>query len=137
MAFTIHLLKLECLGAQEIDGDETYLKVNSVIKWRSAPDKMHHLPEFENHVAEYDFVNGRKRNNQGWISLNPFDPSAFILTESEGTVMIEIWDADTLTSDDNFGTTPIDASQEAGGEISVLFQRDGANYRLTYRVDVQ
>jgi hypothetical protein len=135
MAFSIHLLRLECLGAQEVDGDETYMKVNSVVTWRSAPDKMHHVPEFDNHVAEYDFVEGRKRSHNGWVAMTPFDASAFVLRDCQGTVTVEIWDADTLTGDDSFGATPIDSTQAAGGEISVMFQRDGANYRLTYRVE--
>ena len=43
--------------------------------------------------------------------------------------------ADVLTQDDLLGQTPIDASQASGGHISVIFQRDGAHYRLTYQVE--
>jgi hypothetical protein len=133
--FTIALLNLECQGAQEIDGDEIYLTAENRVLWRAAPDKMHHLPDMTDQVIEFDFAGGRKRTKDSWQPMMPYNPGDFILPNCDGVVLIQIWDADTITRDDLLGETPIDISQATGGAISVVFQRDGGHYRLTYRVD--
>ncbi len=135
MAYTIHLIALECLKAEELHGDEVFIKCNGVKVWEAHPDRMRAVIEDNNFVDHFDFVGGRKHNREGWHALDPFDPETFTISVESGGVALQLWEADTLTSDDFFGQTPVDETQASGGNISVVFQRLGANYRLTYRVE--
>lgn len=135
MTYTIRLIALECLRAEELDGDEIFIKCNGVKVWAAHPDRMRAVIEDNNFVNHFDFAEGRKHTREGWLSLDPFSPDMFAIEVESGSAVLQLWEADTLTSDDLFGQTPVDASQASGGSISVMFQRLGANYRLTYRVE--
>lgn len=137
MAYTIRLLGLECLMSQEIDGDEIYLKLNGAQVWEAQPDKMSHLLDQNVSVSAFDFATGQKLTGKGWVLMPAYKPDQFILSGLNGDSVLQIWDADMLTSDDLLGQTPIDASQASGGKISVVFQRIGAHYRLTYQVELE
>ena len=137
MAYTIRLVGLECFRAEEVDGDWIYIKLNGAKVWEAHPDKMLPAPEHDELVSHYDFAAARKLTRDGWIPLMPYQPEQFVLKDHTGASLLELWDADVLTSDDLLGQTPIDASQASGGNISVVFQRSGAHYRLTYKVEVQ
>ncbi len=134
--YTLRLLGLECLQAQELDGDETYLTLNDQRIWAAAPDKMLGTPNQPIHVSRYDFAAGRKLTVDGWVSIDAFQPKRFIFTGLRGQTLLRLWDADILTSDDLLGETPISARDGAHGQIAVMFARDGAQYRLSYAVDV-
>ena len=136
MTYTIKLISLECFKAEEIDGDEVYLKLNGAKVWEASPDKMTPLAVAHDSVRHYDFAGGRKQTGEGWIPLMPYNPDLFVFKEQLGPAVLQVWDADTLTSDDLLGQTPIDETQGGGGNISVVFQRLGAHYRLTYKVEV-
>lgn len=136
MSYTIRLVSLECFKAEEIDGDEIYLKLNGAKVWAAAPDKMAPIAVDHASVRQFDFVGGRKQTAAGWVPLMPYSPDNFTFKDQNGTAVIQLWDADTLTSDDLLGQTPVDATQGGGGNISVVFQRLGAHYRLTYKVEV-
>jgi hypothetical protein len=135
MAYTLRLLALECQQAQEFDGDEAYLTLNGKLVWSAGRDKMSHDLSHPHLCSEVDFVGGRKRTHDGWASISPFDPGAYIFTGLSGTAVVKLWDDDLLTSDDLLGETPISETDIGRGHISVLFTRDGARYRLTYQVD--
>lgn len=135
MPYTIKLIALECFRAEELDGDEIYLKLDNSIVWQAQPDRMSHVLDHADHVSEYDFAGGRKHTRDGWVPLMPFDPGAFAYADRTGGSVLQLWDADVLTNDDLLGQTPVDSTQATGGNISVVFQRSGAHYRLTYRVE--
>lgn len=136
MAYTIKLVALECLMSEEVDGDEVYIKCNGAKVWEAAPDKMHAVVDHDDFVNHFDFAEGRKHMKKGWVAMPAFAPEAFALRAERDHSVIQLWDADLLSDDDLLGQTPVDASQASGGNISVMFQRLGANYRLTYRVEV-
>jgi hypothetical protein len=136
MTYTIKLVGLECFRAEEVDGDEVYIKVNGAKVWEATPDKMLPVPEFEGIVSHYDFAGARKHTHDGWIPLMPYVPGHFVFKNQTGDSVLQLWDADVMTSDDLLGQTPIDETQASGGNISVVFQRLGAHYRLTYKVEV-
>lgn len=136
MPFTIKLVALECFKAEEVDGDEVYIKLDGSKVWEATPDKMMPVPDQEHRVSHFDFAGARKRARDGWIPLMPYNPGSFIFKDQSGDVVLQLWDADVLTTDDLLGQTPIDESQASGGNISVVFQRLGAHYRLTYKVEV-
>ena len=135
MAYVIKLIGLECFTAEEIDGDEIYVKLNGTKVWQAHPDKMTHVPKDDHHVNQYDFVKGLKHTHAGWIPMMPYNPDEFVYKDQSGRSVLQLWDADVLTSDDLLGETPIDQSQASGGNISVVFRRAGAHYRLTYKVE--
>jgi len=121
--------------SEEIDGDEIYLKLNGAKIWEAEPDKMSHLLDQNVSVSSFDFATGQKLTSKGWVLIPAYKPEQFIRNGLAGEAVLQIWDADSLTSDDLLGQTPIDASQASGGKISVVFQRLGAHYRLTYQVE--
>lgn len=135
MAYTIKLVGLECFRAEEVDGDEIYIKINGTKMWEAKPDKMLPVPETDGIVSHFDFAGARKHTYNGWIPLMPYAPNNFMLKNQTGACVLELWDADVMTSDDLLGETPIDQTQASGGNISVIFQRLGAHYRLTYKVE--
>lgn len=137
MTYTISLIGLECFKAEEIDGDEIYINLNGAKVWAAAPDKMSPHPDADDWVSQYDFAGGRKHSHLGWVPLMPYNPEAFVFKDQSGASVLQLWDADVLSSDDLLGQTPIGPSQASGGNISVVFQRVGAHYRLTYKVEVQ
>lgn len=135
MAYTIRLVALECIKPQEIDGDELYLTLNGEKVWEARPDTMNNLLERDDSVSHYDFAEGRKLTSEGWMPIPGFQPEQVAFALDGGTMALELWDADTFTRDDLLGEAGIDASQASGGSISLVFQRLGAHYRLTYRVE--
>lgn len=135
MSYTLKLIALECFQAQEIDGDELYLTLNDQRVWSAAPDRMKHLPDADGLVSQYDFVGGRKRTQEGWIPLMPYTPDEYTFPRQNCAATLKLWDHDMLTSDDLLGQTPVDAMMAGSGSISVVFQRGGGHYRLTYKVE--
>jgi hypothetical protein len=130
MAYVIQLVALECLRAQEMDGDEIYLKYNGAKIWQCAPDKMSAVLDHDNFVSHYDFVGGRKQTKKGWVAYQASTPIEWV---ESGEATFQLWEDD-MIGDDMLGQTPVDATQASGGNISVVFQHEGAHYRLTYRV---
>ena len=135
MTYTIRLIGLECFVAQEMDGDEIYVKLNDLKVWAAHPDRMTHVPTDDHHVNQFDFATGRRHTHSGWTALPAYNPEAFIYRAQSGRSVLQLWDADAATRDDLLGETPIDQSQASGGSISVVFRRAGAHYRLTYKVE--
>lgn len=137
MTYTIRLVNLECVTSEEVDGDETYLTLNQRKIWEAHPDKMSHDVSKKGSVSQFDFAEGRKKTSTGWESVSNFQPSSVVFKRQSGESVLQLWDADTLSSDDLLGETPVDESQASGGNISVVFQRRGAHYRLTYKVEAE
>ena len=137
MAYTIRLVGLECFKSEEIDGDEIYIKLNGKQVWEAHPEKMSHLLDQNVSVSHFDFAEGRKLTSRGWVLMPSYQPESYVFKGQSGDSVLQVWDADSLTSDDLLGQSPVDASQSSGGNISVVFQVMGAHYRLTYKVEAE
>lgn len=116
-SYTLQLLRLECLMAQERGGDEPYLTLNDQLIWEIPSGKhMHHHPDKPNLLAMVDFED------------------TLIFTNLRGENVIRLFEADFLNPDDSLGMTPVALRDAAGGEIQIVFDREGAEYKLIYRV---
>ncbi|MCC6615382.1 MAG: hypothetical protein IT320_18040 [Anaerolineae bacterium] len=133
--FTLKLVLLECFQAQELNGDEIYIKLNDRViwTWKTAHVRFSHDTSHPHTIDKLDFVQGRKHEASGWVSAG-IDPEAFVFTDMNGGALLEVWDADSFTRDDLIGRAPVSASDGGHGAISVVMQGDGAYYRLTYEV---
>ncbi|MBL8145981.1 MAG: hypothetical protein JNL34_06320, partial [Anaerolineae bacterium] len=127
----LHLLSLECLLAQEFDGDEIYLRLNGEKVW--GVDRHAHMSHNMAKAHCYnmmDFAAGRRHNAAGWEPIPSFEPGA--LTWSfDGEALVEVFEADTLSSDDLIGRQRMSSKDAGRGSITVHFERDGAKYALT------
>ena len=135
MTYTIKLVGLECFKSEEIDGDDIYIKLNDDKVWAVHPERMSHTADHEHFVSQFDFAGGRKLTQEGWQMIMPYDPGDYIFKDQSGNSVLQLWEIDLLTKHDLFGQTPIDEAQATGGNISVIFRRQGAHYRLTYKVE--
>lgn len=134
MSYTLRLLSLECMQAQELDGDEVYLTVDGRQVWSAGRYKMSSVLTAVDRCRQVDFAGARVLTREGWVSV---EQAALVFPGLAEDVMVQLWEGDTLTSDDMLGETPISENDIGRGEISVLFTGDGANYRLTYRVEAE
>jgi hypothetical protein len=132
--FTVQVINLKCLEAQENDGDEIELRFNGAVIWRSGKLKMHHRPSSGDQVSEFDFAGGRRLGSAGWQMLMPYNPGDFRIKGVRGEAYFEIWEQDRLSRDDFLGRSPVSARDAGRGQISIVFRRDGGHYLLTYRV---
>ena len=133
--YTVQLLSLKCLTAQENDGDEIIVKLNGASIWKSGKLKMHHSPSGEQQVSEFDFSNGRRCNGRSWQMMMPYNPKDFLFSGLRGNSYLELWEDD-FWRDDFLGRSPITAYDALHGTISISFMREGGNYLLTYKVIV-
>lgn len=132
-SYTVQLLGIKSLEAQENDGDEVKVKLNGLTVWESGRLKMHHHPTRDDQVSEFDFANGRRLDASGWQMITPYNPKDFLFTGQYGESFLELWEEDFLR-DDYLGRSPITPRDAAHGSISISFVRSGANYLLTYKV---
>jgi hypothetical protein len=134
--YTLRLLSLQCLQAQESDGDEIYLKLNNAEIWRFAPDKMTQDLTQKHSADHVDFAGARKHTREGWQAMPALDPNAFVFTGLTGTSVLQVWDDDLLLGDDLLGEAQLTVQDAERGDIAIVFQRDGGHYRLIYQVSV-
>ncbi len=134
--YTVHLLGLKCVQAQENVGDEIYITFKRDKIWQTWERKMHEKPQGVQ-FDEFDFARGRLHDGEGWKKIEPFEPDDYIFRQQTREEFFEIWDADLFLGDDYLGRTPVSASDAAGGVIQAVCTRDGAYYTLTYRVEVE
>ena len=135
MTYTLQLVSLECVQAQELNGDEAYLTLNGDKIWSADREKMSADLSHAHRCSTVDFASGRLLTNEGWIALLTSKRDAFRFSGLSGVAVLQLWDDDTLSRDDLLGETPISETDIGRGQISVVFTRDGARYRLTYQVD--
>jgi hypothetical protein len=136
--FTVHLLRLECLRSQELDGDEPYLLIHNELVW-STPrgDHMVRAATKPGQFSVVDFSEGRRLMHTGWSTFGAvYDPSLYRLPKQTGFVEIRLMEADRLTSDDHFGLAVASLTDVGRGDIQVNFTEDGAEYLLVYRVEL-
>lgn len=134
MSYTLRLLSLECMQAQELDGDETYLMLDGRQVWSAGDYKMSSTLTTADRCSVVDFAAGRVLTRSGWIDV---EQAALVFPGLAGEVLLQLWDSDALTTDDLLGEAPISETDIGRGEISVLFTRDGGRYRLTYTCELE
>lgn len=134
-AYTLHVLGIECLTAQELNGDDVYLTLDERRIWSVGRAKMSHLLTDDMHVREYDFEDGLKLTLNDWERIEGFKPEAFIFHGLTGEHALTLHKADVFARDEQIGSAPIRLEDAEHGEIAVIFRRSGAEYRLTYRVE--
>ncbi len=132
MAYSLQLLALECMQPQELDGDETYLTLDGRQVWSAGEYRMSRTLAAANRCSQVDFAAGRVLTRDGWVDV---EQEPMVFPGLAGQVMAQLWDSDSLTSDDLLGETPISETDSGRGKISVQFTRDGGIYRLTYAVN--
>lgn len=133
--FTLKLVLLECFQAQELNGDELYIKLDDRViwTWKTTHIRFSHDTSRSHTIDKLDFAQARKHGADGWETID-LDPESFVFSGLVGGAMLELWDADTFTPDDLLGRAPVRPSDGGHGAISVVIQGDGAYYRLTYEV---
>ncbi len=135
-AYTLSLLRLQCLCPQERDGDEPYLTLDHERLWHTPRGwHMHAHAEHESHFTQVDFASGRIHTASGWVALPGAVDSGLRRNGLSGLHTLHLFEADTLSRDDALGVTPVRPEDAGRGEIQVLFRRSGAEYVLVYQVD--
>ena len=135
MAYTISLLNVKCLVAQEYDGDEIYITVNGQKVWSVSGDyAMHHRPTKPHQMKEVDFVAGRYRSTGDWRPLPAYDPAAVVVTGLTEPGQLQVWDHDNFSRDDFFGKIVFSENDAGRGHITGVAARDGAHYVVIYEV---
>lgn len=135
-AYTLSLLRLECVCPQERDGDEPYVLLDHDRLWQIPRGwHMHSLPGHDTHCSLVDFAGGRMRTAAGWTALPGAVPGGIRRGGLRGLHTLHLIEADTLTRDDALGVTPVRPEDAGRGEIQVAFRRGGAEYLLVYQVD--
>ena len=134
--YTVKLLGIKCLAAQELDGDEVCIRFNGSVVWQSGSWKMHERPSKPDTFNEIDFVKGQGRNRDGWVGMSNFNAANFIFGGIQGISRFEIWEEDRRRATDHLGAAPVSVYDAGHGKISIVFNRVGANYMLTYEVVV-
>jgi hypothetical protein len=139
MPYTVKLLGMKCLAAQEEDGDEIEIKFNNRVIWNGerVHVRLHERPANSQTVDEIDFAGGRMHNPaSGWSALPGFQDGAFTFSGLEGVSRFELHEEDMgwFGGDDYLGSAPVSERDAGHGKISIVFAKDGANYILYYEV---
>jgi hypothetical protein len=138
--YTLSLILLECLEAQEFDGDEPYLKLNGemIWNWDLAGRKMHDTLTSKQWTNVFDFRTGKFRTLEGWQTSPNYDAGQFEITGCTGETRLELWESDhheVLRGDDDFlGELVVTSANVRLGEQIIVFNQSNAMYQLTYRV---
>lgn len=133
--YTLHILLIECIRAQETDGDEIYLTLDGQTIWRAAPDAMIQTPLYDDQISAFDFANARKHARDGWRNLADVPANSLTFTGLDSEKQVQIWDADTDSVDDVLGTATVSIHDDGRGLILLVFEHEDAEYNLTYRVE--
>jgi hypothetical protein len=131
----LHLIALECQLAQEFDGDETYLRLNGEKVWSVGRNA--HMSHNLQKAHCYNLVNfeeGTRHGANGWEPIPDFAGGS-LTWRFDGEAVVEIFEADNFSSDDQIGRQHVSARDAGHGTITVHFERDGAKYALSYRVE--
>ena len=131
----LHLVSLECRLAQELDGDEIYLRLDGKKIWGVGRNEhMSHDLTKAHCFSVMNFAEGTRMGANGWEPMQTFQAGALAFP-FDGTTDLEILEADTFSSDDHIGRQRVAAADAGHGTITVQFENDGAKYALSYRVE--
>ncbi len=142
-SYTLNLILLECLQAQEFDGDEPYLKLNgeSIWSWDLVGRKMHDTLNAKAWTNAFDFRTGKFRTLEGWEASANYDPGQFDFNGLTGKTSVELWEADeheVLRGDDDFlGEMILTIDNARMGEQVAVFNQSDAMYQLTFRLTAE
>lgn len=141
--YTLNLVLLECLQAQELDGDEPYLKMNDerIWSWDLAGRKMNDTLNAKAWTNAFDFRTGRFRTLEGWEDSANYDAGQFEFKALTGKTSIQLWEADeheVLRGDDDFlGEMVLTIDNVRMGEQVAVFNQSDAMYQLTFRLTAE
>ncbi len=142
-SYTLNLILLECLQAQEFDGDEPYLKLNGerIWSWDLVGRKMHDTLNAKAWTNAFDFRTGKFRTLEGWEASANYDPGQFDFSGLTGKTSVELWEADeheVLRGDDDFlGEMILTIDNARMGEQVAVFNQSDAMYQLTFRLTAE
>lgn len=134
MAFTVQLVSLRCVTAQENDGDEIYINVDGRTLWSVGGLRMHQGLSDPQQVDEVDFVHGRLHGPDGWAAMQSFEAEHYRVTVNDERTQLRLMERDLLIGDDVLGEAFITASDAASNRITLAFTAQGAHYMLSYSV---
>ncbi len=138
MGYTLRLLSLKCIQAQEADGDEIYAKLNGeiIFSWSRLGLKFYSAIKTEKHTNDFDFQSCQYATSTGVAATTAYAPEDFEFADLEGEQIFELWESDEeefLRGDDDFlGEVVI--SESTLGEQTVKFTLEGADYELRFIV---
>ncbi len=130
--FSLHLIGLRCITAQEQSGDEIYIQIDGETVWAAAPFRMSQHPTSLTRMSEVNFEQGRCQTMNGWEPMPGFKREAFIFTRST-PARIRLYEGD-LFGDDFLGEVVASERDAEGGHIQIAFTLQGAHYILVYQV---
>jgi hypothetical protein len=138
--YNLHLILLECLEGQEMDGDEPYLLLNGerVWSWDVMGRKMQDTLNAKAWTNAFDFRTGRFRTLNGWEESEAYEAGQFEYNNLNGTTKIELWEQDEHEllrgADDFLGEIVLTVDNARLGEQVVVFNQNNAMYQLTFRL---
>lgn len=134
--FTLQLVSLRCLTAQENDGDEIYVVVDGRTLWSVGGLRMSDRLSDDTQINEVDFVHGQLHTRGGWQAMQTFDGDDFRVQVTGDYAHLQLRERDLLLGDDLLGEAVITASDAEGGKLQLAFTAEGAHYTLTVEVTV-
>ena len=132
--FTLQLVSLRCLTAQEDDGDEIYVNVDDRTVWSVGTLRMTDRLSDDEQISEIDFVHGQVHTRNGWQAMQTFDGDDFRVAVTADYARLQLCERDMLLGDDLLGEAVITAADGERGKIQLAFTAEGAHYTLTYQV---
>lgn len=132
--FTLQLVSLRCLTAQENDGDEIYIHMDGRTLWSVGGLRMSNRLENNQQVDEVDFVHGQLHTRDGWVAMQTFNGDDFRLDINAEYAQLQLRERDLLLTDDLLGEAVVTAGDVGRGKIQLAFTAEGAHYLLTYEV---
>jgi hypothetical protein len=136
MVYTVELVSLRCVEAQELDGDHIHLKFNGQTVWSSNNHRMHPHPTSQEQIDRVDFVNGKQHGVNGWEVAASFSPADFVFRELTHDSEFQLWERDIRSHEEVLGKSPVSVRDAGHGNIAIVFAGDAARYVLTYHVTV-
>ena len=132
-SFTLRLIGIRCVTAQEANGDELTLQIDGETVWSAAPFHMsQHLSNLTR-ISEVDFEQGRRLTMNGWEAIPNFDAASMTFPNRESSTSIRLYEHDRF-GDDFLGEVIAGTRDAGGGRIQIAFTQDGAHYILMYQV---
>lgn len=132
--FTLQLVSLRCVTAQEHDGDEIYITAADRTLWSVGGLRMSSRLDDDQLIDEVDFLHGQLHTRDGWVAMQTFERDDYRLDIDGDRAQVQVWERDMLLSDDLIGEAIVTANDAGHGNIQLAFTGEGAHYMFTYQV---